>query len=291
MTPDPASGRWLRALAIAAVIALGVVTCARREAAPGTGPRIVSIGGAVTEIIYALGAGDRVVAVDTSSVYPAEATHLPQLGYLRSLAAEAVLAQAPDLVIASADAGPPAAIAQLRAAGVALALIPIAQTPEAAAARIRAVGDALHVAPKARAMAELLLADTRTALTNRDARHPRAVLIYARGAGTLMVAGAGTAGGAMLELAGATNAASGFHGYKTLSPEILVESAPEVIVVPSRGLETLGGEAALLGLPGVAETPAGKAHRFVALDDLLLLGFGPRLPAAIRALAAKLPGN
>ena len=103
MTPDPASGRWLRALAIAAVIALGVVTCARREAAPGTGPRIVSIGGAVTEIIYALGAGDRVVAVDTSSVYPTEATHLPQLGYLRSLAAEAVLAQAPDLVIASAD--------------------------------------------------------------------------------------------------------------------------------------------------------------------------------------------
>lgn len=288
MTPDPASGRWLRSLAIAAVLALGVATCARHEAPPATtGHRIVSIGGPVTEIVYALGAGDHVVATDTSSVYPDRATKLPQLGYQRSIAAEAVLAQRPDLVLASADAGPPAAIAQLRAAGVALAIIPTAQTPDEAAARIRAVGAALHLDAQAGAMADAMLVDTRAATVAGGAR-PRAVLIYARGAGTLMVAGAGTTGGAMLALAGAVNAASGFHGYKTLSPEVLVDAAPDVIVVPSRGLETLGGEAALLALPGVADTPAGRARRFVAIDDLLLLGFGPRLPAAIRALASQM---
>ncbi len=185
MTPDPASGRWLRALAFAAVLAVGVATCARRDPAPAPGQRIVSIGGPVTEIVYALGAGGRVVATDTSSVYPAQAGAPPRLGYQRSIAAEAVLAQNPDLVLASAEAGLPAAIAQLRAAGVPLAIIPAAMTPGEAAIRIRAVGDALHAGAAARALADQLIADTRAA---QAAAHPgtRAVVIYARGAGTLM---------------------------------------------------------------------------------------------------------
>jgi iron complex transport system substrate-binding protein len=294
--PDPSTGRWLRAFAFAAVIACGVATCARSHHPAPAARRIVAVGGAVTEIVFALGAGDRVVAVDSSSVYPDAATHLPQVGYHRTLIAEAVLAVTPDLVIASAEAGPPAALDQLRAAGVTVVVVAQALTVEAAAVRVEAVGAALREATRAHALADQVRREVlaiRARCCAGGGTPPRAVVIYARGAGTTMIAGGGTTGAAIVELAGARNAAGGFTGYKPLSPEVLVDAAPDVIVVPSRGLATLGGEAGLLALPGVAATPAGRARRFVAIDDLLLLGFGPRLPAAIDELArqmAAIPG-
>jgi iron complex transport system substrate-binding protein len=261
---------------------------------PPAGTRIVSIGGPVTEIVFALGKGDRVVAVDTSSLFPAEVTRLPQVGYQRSLSAESVLAHSPDLVIATADAGPPAALDQLRAAGVVVEIVPLAQTIDAAAARIEAVGAALGAGPTASELADRVRRHAtlaRAGCCAADHRAPRAIVVYSRGGGTVMVAGSDTPAAAMLELAGARNAASGFTGYKSLSPEILVDAAPEVIVVPSRGLASLGGEAGLLALPGVTDTPAGRDERIVAMEDLLLLGFGPRLATAIDELSRRLaPG-
>jgi iron complex transport system substrate-binding protein len=292
---DPLAGRRMRAVAVALTLACAV-TCARggEPQRPPTGSRIVSIGGPVTEIVFALGKGDHVVAVDTSSVFPPEVTRLPQIGYQRTLSAESVLAHAPDLVVATADAGPPAALDQLRAAGVAVEIIPTALTIEAAGARIEAVGAALGVRPMASDLADRVrrhATQARAGCCAADHRTPRALLVYARGGGTVMVAGSDTPAAAMLELAGARNAATGFTGYKALSPEILVDAAPEVIVVPSRGLASLGGEAGLLALPGVAHTPAGRDERIVAMDDLLMLGFGPRLAAAIDELSRRLaPG-
>lgn len=285
MIPDRTAGSWWRAIAIAAYIAAALINCTRANG-DARGDRIVTIGGPVTEIVYALGAGRRVVAVDTSSVYPAAATRLPQVGYQRTLAAEGILAQRPALVIAGADAGPPAVLDQLRAAGVRVELVANAQTPEAAAARIEAVGKLLGV--DGHPLAAQLLAETRSARAAVPPGKPRAIAIYARGAGTLLVAGPDTTAGAMLELAGATNAATGFTGYKPLSAEALVAAAPEAIVIPTRGLATIGGEAGLLALPGVADTPAGRAKKLVALDDLELLGFGPRLGPAIAELARKI---
>jgi iron complex transport system substrate-binding protein len=295
MTPDPASGRWLRALAIAAFVACGVATCARStEPARSAGKRIITIGGAVTETVFALGHGAQVVAVDTSSVFPPEVARLPQVGYQRTIAAETVLSLSPDLVVASAEAGPPAALAQLRSAGIAVEIIPVAMTPEAAAVRIAAIGAAIGAQPAATELANRVRSATKTAVarccTGAPGPAPKAILIYARGAGTMMVAGTETAGAAMLELAGARNPVT-FSGFKPLSAEALVEAAPDVIVIPSRGLATLGGEAGLLALPGVAATPAGRARRFVAMDDLLLLGFGPRLGEAVDELASRLAGR
>ncbi len=285
MLPDPRVGPWLRALAIAAYFACVAFNCSRTSDAAHTG-RIVSVGGAVTETVFALGQGARVVAVDTSSVFPAPVTKLPQVGYQRMLSSEGILAQNPELVIASADAGPPAVLDQLRAAGVRVEIIPNAQTPEAAAKRIETIGAVLHT--DAAALAAQVRTETAAARSQLGAGSPRALVIYARGAGTLLVAGADTTAAAMLELAGATNAAGSFAGYKPLSAEALVAAAPDVIVIPSRGLETIGGEAGLLALPGVAATPAGRAKKFVAMDDLELLGFGPRLGASIAELARRL---
>ena len=296
MTPDPAAGWLLRAYAVAAwaaCVVIALASCDRSPpAAASPGARIVSVGGAVTETVVALGESGRLVGVDASSVFPPEVGRLPRVGYQRTLAAEGILALAPDLILLSDEAGPPAAIEQLRRAGARIAHVPGAGTIDEAAARIAAVGAALGgpAEAKGQALAEAVRRDAHAARARAAALPPGPsfVLVYARGAGTLMVAGAGSPGIAMVELAGGRNAVRGITGYRPLSAEVLIAAAPEVIVVPSRGLATLGGEAGLLALPGVGDTPAGRARRIVAFDDLLLLGFGPRLGSAIDELARRL---
>lgn len=268
---------------IRALIALVAVASCDAAAPASERRRIVSVGGSVTETVFALGAGDDVVAVDTSSTYPDAATRLPKVGYQRTLAAEGILALAPDLVIVSDEAGPPSTLDQLRAAGVRVERMPPAKSLDSAIARITAVGNALG-RPSA-PLAGRVRRDGAAAIARAPHASARCVLVYARGAGTLMVAGGDTAASAMLELAGGRNLLASLSGYKPLSAEILIDAAPDIIVIPARGLETIGGAAGLLALPGVAATPAGRARRFVAFDDLLLLGFGPRLPSAVDELA------
>lgn len=253
-------------------------------------PRVVSIGGSVTETVYALRAGELLVGVDSSSLYPEEARRLPQVGYMRQLSAEGVLSLRPTMVLLTSDAGPPAAIEQIRSAGVPLVLIPSEHSVEGVKAKIRAVARALALEERGEetirsferdlAEAQRIVAEQRT--------RPRVLALIARGPNAMNVAGAGTAPDEMIRLAGGINAVSDFEGYKPLSPESAIAAAPEVILVPSRGLQSMGGVEALLRVPGLAMTPAGRAKRVVALDDLLLLGFGPRTGAAVRELCEKI---
>ncbi len=285
----------------AAAIALLTLGCQRDggvSAAPSAGPtstsraavsegaRIVSVGGTVTEIVYALGLGPRVVAVDTSSVFPVNATALPQVGYQRTLAAEGVASQRPTLLLLTSEAGPPPAVEQLRGLGVPLHVIPADASPEGAKEKIRLVAAALDAKAKGEELTRTLTAELAAAqaLTARATSKPRVLFIYARGGGTLMVGGTGTPAAAMIQLAAGENAVSAFDGFKPLTAEAVTTVAPDVILVPSRGLVSLGGVDGLVAQPGIALTPAGKARRIVAMDDLLLLGFGPRLGSAVREL-------
>lgn len=289
MIPDPASGRVLRAVALfffalcGASAILNVAGCDASKQTPSGKRRVVSVGGAVTETVFALGAGDEVVAVDTSSIYPDGTNRLPKVGYQRTLSAEGILALSPDLVIVSDEAGPATTIEQLRNAGVRVERMPPAKTLDQSVARIVAIGVALD--RPAAALATRVQREASAAIARVPRDGPRFVLVYARGAGTLMVAGGDTGGSAMVELAGGRNAVASVSGFKPLSAEVLIEAAPDVLVVPARGLATIGGEAGLLALPGVANTPAGRNRRIVAFDDLLLLGFGPRIPSAIDDLS------
>lgn len=254
----------------------------RPGAPPGAaGPRIITIGGPVTETVFALGAGGRVVATDTSSTYPAEVDRLPRVGYQRTLAAETLLAHRPDLIIASPEAGPAAALEQLRAAGVRIEMVGEAHDGKTAAARIRAIGAIVGKPDEAARLAEPV---AQVVAPAPAARPPRVLFLYARGGGVAMVAGSPSAGAAMIELGGGVNAITGFTGYKPLAGEAVIEAAPDVVLLPSRGLAAIGGPARLWELPGLAQTPAGAARRVVAIDDQLLLGFGPRLATAVEEL-------
>ena len=274
---------------------LGAFACARAsdEARHGAGARparIVTIGGPVTEAVFALGAGGWVIAVDVTSTYPAAVAALPKVGYQRALSAEGLLALDPELVVASADAGPPATIEALRAAGVRVELLPPADTVVSAADRIRAIGRAIGEPGPADALAGRVAADSAAAAAAAAAPSGRVLFLYARGAGAPMVGGRDTAAAAMLGLVGATSAITAWSGYRPLTAEAIVAARPDAIVVPARVHALLGGTAGVLALPGMAETPAGQAQRVVAVDDQLLLGFGPRLPEAIATLDGALAG-
>ena len=252
--------------------------------------RIVTLGGSVTEIVYALGAGDQVVGVDASSVYPEAATEQPNVGYFRKVPAEGVLSLNPSLVLALEGTGPPTVFEQFRSAGVRIVQVPDTPSVTGAKQKIQQIGDLLGRSAQADSLIAAMERELEAAqaLRTEASSTPRVLFVYARGSGTMNVAGRGTSAAAMIELAGGKNAITGFEGFKPMSAEAVVEAEPDVILALTRGLESIGGTEGLLEQPGIPLTPAGKQERIVAMDDLLLLGFGPRLGTAVTRLTKKL---
>ncbi len=254
-------------------------------------PRIISIGGSVTETVYALGGQSLLIADDQSSVYPDAARKLPQIGYMRTLAAEGILSLHPDLVLAAPEAGPKAALEQLAAAGVRLVKLDEGYTVEAALARITAVGKQIGREAEAKQITEAMTADLAAVQKQIDAAkfHPRVLFLMQIGHGAPLVAGGKTAADAMITLAGGSNAAGAtFDGYKPLTPEGISALAPDYILVTDETLQARGGKEALIKMPEIAATTAAEKGCVAAMEALYLLGFGPRMAHALRDLAATL---
>ncbi len=252
--------------------------------------RIVALGGDITETIYALDAQQHLVGVDSTSEWPAAAKQLPDVGYVRQLNAEGVLALRPTQIIATHDAGPPAVIAQLREAGVSLALLPESQTPQDVMAKVKNIGRLLDKDAQAEQVVTKL-AQTYTALHGDVAampHHPSVVFLLSAGTGNLLAAGLDTAADLAIKLAGGRNAIQAYSGYKPMSTEALVAAASEAIVLMSERSDGAGDVAHVLALPGVAQTPAGKHRQVIFVDGQALLGFGPRNADNERMLQSKL---
>lgn len=254
--------------------------------------RVAAIGGDVTEIVYRLGQQDRLVARDTTSTYPPEALALPDLGYLRALSAEGVLAMEPDLVLMSAEAGPPETLAALASAGLAMVEIPEIPSAEGVGIRITTVAEALGVPEAGQALkaeVEAALEAAIAAADPGDAPRPRVLFVLSNSGGRLMGAGEGTAAAAIIAMAGAENAVGGFSGYKALGDEAVAASAPDIVLSMQAGPArdaVAGTPDEYVHHPALAETPAGKAGRVISLPGSFLLGFGPRTPEAVTALHA-----
>ena len=252
--------------------------------------RIVSVGGTLTEIAFALGAGDRIVGADTTSSWPPEVEEVEKVGYMRRLSAEGVLSLKPDLIMLDDDAGPATAIDQLRAAGVRLAMAPEGTGLESVVPKIRFVGETLGQASEAEALA-IRFEEQMDALQGQleaiEAR-PRVLLLISVGRGAPLAAGSDTAAEAIIDLARGRNAIVGLTGYKPLSAEAAVAAAPEVLLLPQHVAESAGGADAVLQRPDLAITPAGRNGRVVVMDSLKLLGFGLRTPEAVAELARAL---
>lgn len=251
----------------------------------GAARRIVSLGGAVTELVYALGAESTLVATDTTSLFPEAATKTPKVGYLRQLSAEGVLSLRPDAVIGAGEAGPAVVLDQLRAAGVQVDVVPSTHNWAEVLAKLQMVARATGKRAEAEALAQQLQQEWRSTQADiaRARVKPRALFILAH-SGTPMVAGKGTAAHALLEMAGAQNVVQAFTGYRPLTAEALAAAAPQVIINSTQGIEAMGGVDAFWKRPELALTPAYAKRALVAMEASHLLGFGPRLPSAVRSL-------
>ena len=252
--------------------------------------RIVSIGGAATEILYQVGREDRIVGVDTTSLFPPEALKTkPNVGYLRAISAEGVLSLSPDLILMEKDAGPPETVALLEQSGIRIVRVASGYEMEALPQKIRQVAEAVGKTEDGARIAAKVKSDLSTLKSTLAGvtTKKRVLFILSMVDGRPMAAGTGTAADAIIRLANAENVFGDVQGYKTISPEAAAALQPEAILMITRsGAPEEGTD--ILKQPAFVETPAAKTGSFIKMDGLYLLGFGPRTPEAARELAARL---
>ena len=253
-------------------------------------PRIVSVGSSITEIIYDLGADKLLVGVDTTSLYPEAARKLPQVGYMRALSAEGVLSLKPTLIIATTAAGPAGALDQLKATGIEIMILPDKYDYDSVVTKIAAIGKVTGKISEADSM----IARGREAMKSLADRlataksHPRVLFLLSMSGGAPQAAGRDTAAAGIIKLAGGINAVDGYSGYRPLTPESVIASNADYVLVTRQTVQAMGGRQAILDQPSLNRTPAGKAGKIIEFDTLLLLGFGPRTPEAATELAMAL---
>lgn len=275
-------------LAVCALSSCNVSTTVESGVTDST--NIVSTNGTLSEILVALGFEDNIVGVDVASTYPASLQQKPKIGHNREISAEGVLALNADLALGITGMVKPEVGEQIRGAGTRLLLFDHDYSVEGAKQLIRAVADSLGQSAKG----DSLLTDLNNDLAQADSvvaqseGKPKVLFIYARGTGTMMVAGQRTQLDEMIQLAGGENAVSGFEDFKPLTAESLVAANPDVILLFDSGLSSLGGIDGLLEVQGISQTNAGKNRNVVEMDGQFLTGFGPRLGEAILELAEKI---
>lgn len=253
------------------------------RAQPARPLRLITLGGALTECVYALGAEAQLVGTDTTSLYPKAALKTPKVGYMRQLSAEGLLSLKPDAIVGTTEAGPPSVIDQIRSAGVRVELVRADHTWGEVARKLRTVATITGREAEAQILMHKLDADWDAVqhLVAQAPRKPRVLFILAQ-SGSPQVSGGGTAADALIRYAGGVNAIQAYQGYRALTAEAMASAAPEVILNTTQGIEAMGGEAVFWQRPELALTPAFKRRALVTMEANHLLGFGPRLPGAVR---------
>ena len=248
--------------------------------------KYVTLNGTLTETVAAFGMEEQIVGVDVTSTYPASIQKVPKVGHTRNLQAEGILSLNPTVVIGLKDEIKPEIQQKLEAAGVKVKLFEQEYSFEGTKQLITEMGEYFGKKEKAQEIIQAIESDVNQIKTIENP--PSVLFIYARGAGTLMVAGENTQMKSFIELAGGKNAVEGFEDFKPLTPEALLQSNPDVVLLFSSGLESLEGENGLLEVPGMKDTNAGKNKRFIAMNGAYISGFGPRLGKALLDFNQKL---
>lgn len=245
-----------------------------------TEQRIVSLNGAITAIIANLGHGTEMVGRDVTSTYPEWIQDsVKNLGHVRSLSMEALMALKPTLILASKDDLSPDLEKRIKESKISYKLFDREFSVEGTKTLIKQVADFIGAtSEKAAPLLEKIDQDLSKVKTFEH--KPKVLFIYARGAGTMMVAGSGTSMGSMIQLAGGENAAKELDNFKPLTTEALLNIDPDVILLFKSGLESLSETGGLLKVPGISETKAGKNKAIITMEGGLVSNFGPRVGEA-----------
>jgi iron complex transport system substrate-binding protein len=255
--------------------------------APLTVSRVVVLANGVAEIIQSLNAESIIVGRDVSSTEDSLAD-IPIVTSGHQVLPEKVIALKPDLVVIDASTGPKAAIETIKAAGISVVQTPESWSLQDLPIKVRAVGTAIG----AQDQAEELVKQINQSLNAAEVKNsPRVAFLYLRGTSSVyLIGGTGSGADSLLTAIGAIDVGAQTldRPFNTLTAESLAALNPDVILVMSKGLESVGGIEGLLKLPGVAQTRAGKNSAVIDVDDSLLLSFGPRTPSLVDALAKAL---
>lgn len=255
--------------------------------------------GTLAATVFGLGLGDKVVGRDTSTGFPA-AKHLPVItANGHQLNAEAIMALRPTVVITDTTLGPWDVVLQLRDSGIPVVVTDSKRTIDNVDDIAHQVAAALGVPDAGARLVERTtkeITEAKAAIANRaNPEHkPRIVFLYLRGqAGVYYMFGRGSGVDSLIDAVGGVDVASevGLDGMKPVNPEALAGARPDVILVMTKGLQSVGGVDGILQLPGVAQTPAGQRRRVVDMDDTQILGFGPLTANVLDALATALYGD
>lgn len=276
----------IKLLSVATIFLLSACGNNEEKAVETEQEKIVSISGVTTETLCAIGLQDQIVGVDVTSTFPEAMTKLPNVGHNRSMSSEAIISLAPTLVIGVEEGIKLELVEQLKSANIRVILYKQEYTLAGTKLLIKSIADSLGKSENADAITAQIDNDLKEVATL--SKKPKVLFIYARGAGTMMVAGEHTSMNAIIAMAGGENAVTGFEDFKPLTPESLLDANPDVILMFDSGLESLGGIDGLLKVPGVAMTNAGKNKQVIEMDGQFLTGFGPRVGAAIATLSKKL---
>ncbi|GAA0187957.1 hemin ABC transporter substrate-binding protein [Streptomyces thermocarboxydus] len=267
-----------------------------REVTVQRAERVVPLSGSLSEIVFTLGLGERVVARDVTATFE-QAAGLPVVTRGHDVSAESVLSLRPDLVIAESGTGPAEAVDQIRAAGVPVLVVEAATGLDDVGPRIQAVAEALGVRSAGeeltRRTEERVAAVAESAPAEED--KPRVAFLYLRGSASVyLIGGKGSGATSLIEAAGAVDAGaeSGLEkDFTAITSEALAEAAPDALLVMSKGLESVGGVDGLVKIPGIAQTPAGMDRRIVSVEDGVLLNYGPRTAQVLASVVEQLYGE
>lgn len=248
--------------------------------------RVVIVGGGLAEIVYALGQEHRLVGRDTTASFPPEVETLPDVGYMRALSPEGLLALDPDLILASKGAGPAETVQIMQAASVPFVQITEDPSPAGVLERVMTIASHLDAGAQGEALVAQLEAEFAALRGEAEAvsTPKRVMFVLSAQGGRINAAGRDTGASAMIELAGGVNAFDDFAGYRLLSDEAITAAAPDMILMMDRGGDHAISDAEILAHPALGLTPAAEAGAVIRMNGIYLLGFGPRTAEAAQEL-------
>jgi iron complex transport system substrate-binding protein len=290
------SGMWKARVRAVAMLALSLLlfvyttgalsSCNKSNAPPttlaeqmkGDSVRIVCVSKQLTEMIFALGMGDKIVGTDLTSNYPPEETSkLPKVGYHRLLSAEGIISLHPTIVVHDSNNAPKSALDQVRKAGIPVEYFPEAQNIDQTKDDLRALGKAFGVEHRADSLCHYLDSTMALALSIHRDTHPKVVVIHFGMVGmSYLVITKKNLASKMVEWAGGINPIDPGRGMAQLSPELIAEAQPDIILVTDYGFDHAGGVEGVKKLPGVALTAAAQNNRIYRIAEHDIVYFGSR---------------
>jgi iron complex transport system substrate-binding protein len=243
--------------------------------------RLITAGGTLTDIVFALGAEQALIATDSSSTSPDRARELPQVGYYRDLSSEGVLSFAPHSLWVLEGGGSDKSLQQIEQAGVDVQRFAKPDSVQDLYSLIRQLAERLN----ANAKAETLISQLQQQLSGLEAGNPHRVLFVLQASPRgIISAGSDTVPQLLFDYNGMKNIVQ-HKGFKPVSMEYLTLQQPDILIAPAHTVASAGGRQAFCGQPSLRLLKAAQQCRLLVMDSLLALGMTTRLPQAIRQVA------